>query len=403
MRILLLTLYCTPEPNFKSVPLAKELRGRGHDVRILTGFPYYPGGKLYAGYRIQLCRRDLIDGVPVTRIPVYPSHDRSSARRMISYGSLAASSLLPLSLGWKPDVIYAHGLPTLGWAAWTANALRGVPYVFDLQDLWPDAVLDSGMGKSWMRSPLTRFCRFVYREAAAMIVLSPGFKRTLIKWGVAEKRIHVIYNWCDEQILSFPQGPSPPPVFADRFNILYAGAMGRAQGLDVAVEAAAIVARQAPRVQFVLMGSGTEMDRLRHKAADIAPRHAVFLDRQPPGEAAATIRQAEAVLVSLRKAPRYQVTIPSKIQAYMAIGRPILASVEGDAADLVRMAHAGCVCSPGNPAAMARAAADMARLPATVLAGMGNNGATYYRQHLSMEHGIARTEAVLDQVVRRRS
>jgi hypothetical protein len=143
MKILLLTQWFQPEPFFKGLSFAKALKSRGHDVEVLTGFPNYPGGKLYPGYRVRLWQRESVDGIRVNRVALYPSHDRSGLKRMLNYLSFGLSAALigPL-LVQKPDVIYVYNLVTLGPAAYLLRFFYGCPVVYDVQDIWPDSVVD---------------------------------------------------------------------------------------------------------------------------------------------------------------------------------------------------------------------------------------------------------------------
>lgn len=403
MKILILSQYCSPEPQFKGVPFARELIRRGHEVRILTGFPNYPGGSIYPGYRLRWWQKEEISGVPVLRVPLYPSHDGSSVRRALSYGSFAAAAVGPLLLGWKPDLIYVYSLVTKGFVASLAGAWRGVPFVIDIQDLWPDAVLNSGLGKSWMVGPLHALCRWVYRRAARVIVQSPGFKRTLVGRGVPENKIEVIYNWCDEEEL-LATGAEPEATDelkpGEHFNILYAGGMGRAQGLHAVVEAAALAGRANPRIRFAFMGTGRLLEELKAQAARIAPEQTLFLARRPMRQASAVLRKADVLLIHLRKNPLYEITIPSKTQSYLALGKPILIGVEGDAGDLVKRAGAGLPCASEEPASIAQAALRMAAMPPAALAELAAQGRAFYARELSLATGAARMEAVFERVVR---
>ncbi|MNE41437.1 putative glycosyl transferase [compost metagenome] len=146
-RVLLLTQWFDPEPTFKGLVFARELVAQGFEVEVVTGFPNYPGGKLYPGYRIKLIQREVIDGVTVTRLPLYPSHGQSGIGRVLNYISFAASSLLYGLFGAKkPDVIYAYHPPlTVGIAAAFIRLLRRVPVVYDIQDMWPDTLRATGM------------------------------------------------------------------------------------------------------------------------------------------------------------------------------------------------------------------------------------------------------------------
>ena len=402
MRILILNQYCTPEPNFKSVPFARELIRRGHEVCILTGFPNYPGGKLYPGYRQRWRQRETLDGVPILRIPYFISHDRSGLRRMVTYGSFALAATGPLLFGWKPDLIYVWHLVPTGLAAALAGSCRRVPFVIDIQDLWPDAVLHSGMGHPCMRRALHAACNLVYRCAARVVVLSPGFKQRLIERGVPPAKIDLIYNWCDEfNLLQTPQKPADDvrQVFSGHFNILFAGMMNHAQGLDAVFAAAASLSVNHPQIQFVFMGGGSEVERLRQKAGIVSPTNTRFLPRCSSSEAAGITSMADAMLVHLRKDPLFTITIPSKIGACLAMAKPILIGVQGDASDLVLRAGAGITCEPESPASIADAAVRMSELPTAARTEMGRSGAAFYRRELSLSTGVDRFESLFQRVL----
>ena len=351
---------------------------------------------------MRLWQREVLGGVPILRVPLYPSHSSSGLRRILSYGSFACSALPALLLGWKPDVIHVYGLVTKGISATLVRKVRGTPFVFDIQDLWPDAVVNSGMGSSWMVRPISAACQWVYRNASKIVVLSPGFKQRLIGRGVPASKIEVIYNWCDEDALAGGNGGGPPKPergLENRFNILFAGGMGRAQGLGAVIEAAAITGSTHPYIQFVLMGGGRMLDELKAKARAVAPGTTLFLERRPIAEAAAVLKAADVLLVHLRRHPLYNITIPSKTQAYMAIGKPILIGVGGDAAELIGRAGAGVSCEPETPESIAAAAVQLAEFPASRLEEMGRKGRQFYQCELSLRHGAARLEAVYREVV----
>lgn len=401
MKILLYTQFCTPEPIFKSVPFAKELRQRGHEVRILTSFPNYPGGRLYPGYRIRCRQREEIDGVPILRVPLYPSHGGSIAGRAFNYLSFAATSALPLLAGWKPDVVYIYNLATLGLLAHLNGLLRGVPYVMDVQDLWPDSVFQSGMGRRWMTAPLERLCRIAYQRAARVVTLSPGMAEELVRRGVPSSRVECIYNWCDESVLPRPGVSEGVPGFEGRFNILYAGNLGRAQALESVIDAAAIAGRRDPRIQFVFMGRGVCEQALRARAASVAPASTLFLEGCSQDAAGRVMLQADVLLLHLAPKPLFDLTIPSKTQTYLAMGKPILAAVGRDASHLVESSAAGVGCRSGDPSEIAKVALRLAQSGSKTLAAMGASGRAFYESQLSLSRGVLRWESALRTVVGR--
>jgi colanic acid biosynthesis glycosyl transferase WcaI len=400
MKVLFLTQWFDPEPMFKGLPFARALQAKGHEVQILTGFPNYPEGRLYSGYRLRAIQRETLDGIPVVRVPLFPSHDNSALRRIANYASfaLAATALGPWFVR-AADVAYVYHPPaTIALPAAVIKLLRRIPLVFDIQDLWPDTLGATGMVRSQLAMRLVDlWCRLEYRSASAIAVLSPGFKRRLVERGVPPAKVEVIYNWCDEVALS----PRPRDAalaqelgMASRFNVVFAGNMGKAQGLETVLQAAARLAKEAPNVQFVLVGGGTEVERLRRLAAELCLGNVRFLSRQPPSEIGSILSMADAFLVHLRDDPLFAITIPSKTQAYLAVGRPIVMAVRGDAADLVERAGAGIVCEPENAEALVRAVAGLSRMPREGLERMGERGRDFYQRELSMAVGVGRFEAL---------
>ena len=397
MRILFLTQWFQPEPFFKGLPFAKALRDRGHDVEVLTGFPNYPGGKLYKGYRIRPYRRETIDGISIHRIPLYPSHDKSASGRILNYLSFALSSfLLGPWLITKPDVIYVYNLITLGPAAFLLRFLFGARVLIDVQDLWPESVANSRMLENKTAlSLINAVCKWIYQRSDWLTVLSPGFKRALRARGVASDKVEVIYNWCDETA----QSPVPRDErlsqelsLDGRFNVLFAGTMGVMQELDTVLDAAELSRLRVPQVQFVLMGGGVDLPRLMARAAERGLDNVRFLPPQPPQEMGKFYSLADALLVHLRDDPLFRITIPSKTQAYLYMGKPIIMAVEGDAADLVKQAGAGVICPPQNARALSDAVAKLAGLPPDDRERLGHAGASYYAANLSMKSGVDRFE-----------
>ncbi len=397
MRILLLTQWFQPEPNFKGLPLAKALRARGHDVEVLTGFPNYPGGKLYPGYRIKFWNRETMDGIVVNRTILYPSHDQSALRRILNYTSFAISSMLFSFWLRRPDVVYVYCPPmTAAAGAIALRIFRKVPYVIDIQDLWPDTVASTGMVKSGLIMRLVgAWSAFAMRHANALIVLSPGFKRRLLERQVACP-IHVIPNWAPPEIEEQAKSlPAKTPSNGTALNILFAGNMGKAQALETVISAAQRLICEAPLIRFTFIGDGVDVEALRAASRAAGAGNIVFLPSRRVTDMAPVFAEADALLVHLRDDPLFLITIPSKTQAYLAMGRPILMGVKGDAADMVKAAAAGITFEPENADSLAEAAIALSRMSSGARAEMGRAGAAYYQQHLSFERGTASLEKVL--------
>ena len=391
-RVLLLTQWFDPEPTFKGLVFARELVHQGFEVEVLTGFPNYPGGKVYPGYRIQWLQREVINGVQITRVPLYPNHDQSAIKRVLNYASFAASATMyGVFMAKRADVMYAYHPPlTVGMAAALIKLFRRMPVVYDIQDMWPDTLRATGM----LNNPkaldwVARVCRWVYRRMDHIVVLSPGFKRLLLERGVPESKLSVIYNWADEAALGAPVGKVPAAFpGADQFRILFAGNMGKAQALNTVLDAASLLQARDSRVCWVMLGGGVEVERLKAEAAKRQLANVVFLPPVPMAEVGAYLNAADALLVHLRKDPLFEITIPSKTQAYMTVGKPLLMAVDGDAADLVRQSGGGVVAESENPEALACAAEQLAAMPVDALAAMGDKAQRFYREHLALAEGV---------------
>lgn len=405
-RVLLLTQWFDPEPTFKGLLFARELVQQGFDVEVVTGFPNYPGGKVYPGYSIKWLQREVIDGVYVTRVPLYPNHDQSAIKRVLNYVSFATSALIyGVFIAKRADVIYAYHPPlTVGIAASLIKLLRRVPVVYDIQDMWPDTLRATGMIKNLRALSLVgEVCSWVYSRVDQIVVLSPGFKKLLMQRGVPEAKLSVIYNWADEALLSEPVGKLPLAFPEPRqFRILFAGNMGKAQALETVLQAALLLQQQGSRVCWVMLGNGVELENLKLEAARLQLTNVVFLPAVPMSHVGTYLHAADALLVHLRKDPLFEITIPSKTQAYMAVGKPLLMAVDGDASLLVKQSKGGVVSESENPEALAQAAQALADNSTQSLVTMGKQAKEFYKQNLGLAVGVRRFAELFELLVSKR-
>jgi colanic acid biosynthesis glycosyl transferase WcaI len=401
MRILFITQWFQPEPFFKGLPFAKMLTESGHEVEVLTGFPNYPEGTLYKGYKVKFLQRETMDGVSVIRVPLYPSHDASGVRRFLNYASFALSAAI---IGpWvvkKADVVYVYHPPaTMGLPAIIISMLRRMPFVYDIADMWPDSLAASGMFNNKLGLWLVgKWCRLIYRAASKIVVLSPGFKKLLIERGVQEAKIEVIYNWVDDTLIKpAKRDPALAAKFglAGKFNVVFAGNLGKVQALTSVLAAADILQKEPSNLQFVLVGPGVETEDLKRKTRDMGLKNVLFIPPQPMSEIGNILALADVLFVHLKDDPLFRITVPCKIQAYLAVGRPILAGVRGDAADLVVNAKAGIPCTPENAESIADAVRKFLKMSQRELDTMGENGRNFYQQAISSAVGSQKLEKVL--------
>jgi colanic acid biosynthesis glycosyl transferase WcaI len=404
-RLILLTQWFDPEPTFKGLLFARELKDRGYDVEVVTGFPNYPGGKVYPGYRIRPIRREIVDGVAITRLPLYPSHNNRILPRIANYVSFFLSVLFYLIfVARRADVLYAYHPPlTVGLAAAVAKIFRKTPSILDVQDMWPDTLAATGMlAASLPLRIVGRVCLWVYALMTHIVVLSPGFKRLLIERGVSSNKVTVIYNWADETAI-IAAGLNRPEMMPDngRFRVLFAGNMGLAQNLDVVVDAAKYVEKANKRVDFCFLGDGLEAERIKKRVLKEGLLNVFFFPKVSMQDVGSYLFAADCLLVSLRPDPLFEITIPSKTQAYMSAGRPIIIAVAGDAAVLVEKSGAGLSIPPGDVQALVESVLKMASMKNNELLVMAKNARNYYESNLSLRCGVDAFDTLIKIIIKK--
>lgn len=401
MNILMLTQLFQPEPNhLKGLVFAKEMVRLGHSVEVLTGFPNYPGGRIYTGYRQSWRMREQLDSVPVIRVPLFTDHSSSALRRMLCYASLALSACIPgIFLVKKPDVVHVYqGPATIVLPAIVLKLLFGVPYVLDVQDMWPESVLGSGMLRFRSLASILHFwCDLTYHLAAKIVVLSPGYKQAIMQRGVPADKIEVVYNWCDDSQESAPEGDDDTDPFGlnGYFNVIYAGNLGKVQALDSVIRAADLLKEEFPRLRMVFVGDGVDGERLKKNVDNEKIINVRFIPRQPVARIGSILKKSDALLIHLRDDPLSRIGIPQKTQAYLAAGRPIIMAMRGDAANLLKSAGAGVTCEQENPENIAAAIRILIQMSPEERNIMAVNGRRYYVDNLSFSVGSRQMENIL--------
>lgn len=407
MRILFVTQWFEPEPAFKGATFAAALQARGHEVEVATAFPNYPGGKLYAGYRIRPYRRDRVEGLTVHRLAIWPSHDRSSVGRIANYLSFFVSTLIFGTLrADRYDLVYVYHPPvTPAAAAALYCALHRKPMVVEIQDLWPDSVGASGMAGAGVTRLLGRACDFVYRRAAIIIPQSSKMMEQLRERGVPAQKMRRIYNWATYRPAD-PRDAADPPeavtaAFRGRFNVVYGGNLGQAQALGDLIDAIAQVGADHPHVHLHLFGGGIEREALAEHASRVAGGHATFHGSMDRAAMDRVFDGADLLIVQLKDDPLYALTIPSKVQHYLACGRPIVAGLSGEAADLLRRSGAAIVCPPQDVGAIAGAIRRVLTMSSSERDTMGERGRRFYEDELGFERALDETVAVIGEAAAR--
>lgn len=404
MRLLVVTQYFWPE-NFRINDIVLGLRQRGHQMTVLTGHPNYPSGTFAEGYDGRSIREEDYEGIRVLRMPILPRGQKSGLRLALNYLSFAVSGSLfgPGRVKEQYDAILVYGLSpmTAAFPALVMKAKIRRPLVFYLLDLWPESLSATGfVTNPVLLGLVAQMVRFIYRACDRVLVTSRSFIPRVRKLGVAAERILYVPQYAEPEYR--PQAADP--VWArtrhlpEGFKIMFAGNIGTAQDLFTVLDAAEITLAQ--EIQWVFLGGGSVLADLE---AQVARRHLTnvhFLGTYPSNEMPQFFAQADALLVSLTADELFALTVPAKVQSYLACGRPVLASLDGEGAAIIRESGAGLVVPPQNAAALAAAALELQGMETQFREALGQKGRDYCEKHFDREKKLAELEDILTNVVK---
>lgn len=407
MRILIVTQYFWPE-NFRINDLAQGLVKIGHDVTVLTGQPNYPTGRFFDGYGFWRRSSETYQGIPVIRVPLVSRGNGGSTRLFVNFLSFAffASLLGPIRCRGPFDTIlvYEPSPVTVGLPGLVMKVAKRAPMLFWVQDLWPESLSATGAVTSqWILNRVTSLVWFIYRGCDRILVQSRAFIERVRSLGVCPERILYYPNSAEELYRPIPRtGDGVFHSLPPGFRVMFAGNIGAAQSFDTILSAADSL-RQYRDIHWVILGDGRQLNWVKEEVARRGLSQTVHLLGHHPVESMPYwFAHADAMLVTLRKDPIFALTIPSKLQSYMACGRPILAALEGEGARIMEEAQAGIVVPADDSTALAEATLRLFRMRAEEREVMGENGRRYFLQEFSRDALIERLDAVMRDVVEKR-
>jgi len=385
MNILIISQYFWPE-NFRINDLALGLVERGNKVTVLTGIPNYPDGRFFPGYGIFKRSREEYGGVRIVRIPVVPRGRGGALRLIINYLSFTANACLlaPFLLRSKFDIIFFSLSPlTEGIPALVMKKMKQIPVMFWVQDLWPESLSATGLVKSSLvLKTVEKMIRFLYLRCDRILVQSRAFIPVIEKRGGDAKRIAYFPNSAEELYRPVSVEPDAPERknIPEGFCVMFAGNIGAAQDFETILSAAEQL-KEYDDIHWVIVGDG----RLRPWVeAQIEERGLTktfhLLGRHPVELMPRFFSIADVMLVTLKKEYIFSLTIPSKVQSYLACAKPIIAAIDGEGARIIKEAGAGIACPAENPYALASAVLKIHRMSNADLHDMGLRGRSYFEQ-----------------------
>ncbi len=399
MRILIVTQYFWPE-SFRINDLALGLRKRGHEVTVYTGKPNYPEGRFFPGYGFFGRAREDYHGVRVIRAPLIPRGSGGRFRLVLNFFSFAlfGSLLAPFLCDGTYDVIlvYEPSPVTVGLPALVLKWVKRAPLLFWVQDLWPETLSATGVVSSgWILKAVGRLVRFIYRHCDLILVQSRAFNAPIEALGVAAETIRYYPNSAEavyRPIAIEPQRPSGQEGLPGGFRVAFAGNIGAAQDFETILSAADQL-RAEHGIHWDIIGDGrmqawVDSEVRRRNLGD----NVHLLGRHPVESMPRFFALADAMLVTLKRDPVFALTIPSKVQSYLACARPIIAALDGEGARVIGESGAGIAVRAGDAGALAEGVLRLYRMPRQEREAMGQRGRRYFEQHFECELLLSRLE-----------
>jgi glycosyltransferase involved in cell wall biosynthesis len=404
MRIAYVCHYFAPEPAAPAARVHELSRAwvrAGHRVSVVTTFPNHPLGRIPSEYRGRWWSTESLDGIRVLRCWLYAVPNRGVRRRGLDHLSFMVSALIfGLPRLGAIDVVIASS-PTLfsAFSAWLIARAKRVPFVLEVRDLWPEAIVDLGLMRPGLAvRMLERLARFLYRQAARVVVVTDAFAERLAATGVPRAKIAVIPNGADTHLFSPHADGRPTRQALDldgRFVVAYVGSHGLSHGLGAVLDAAA----EQPEVAFVLVGDGADRDRLLSERDRRHLRNVLMQPSVPKEQVPGLYAAADACLVPLRDVPLFKTFVPSKLFEVLAAGRPVIGAVRGEARDILRRSGAALLVDPERGDQLAQAVGQL-RADPVLRAELGRRGRAFAEQHYDRDALAQRYLALLEDVVR---
>lgn len=405
MKILIITQYFWPE-TFIINDLVKHIQRMGHKVTVLTGKPNYPDGDIYEGYKAEGIQREVYeDTIDVFRVPLRPRNSSLSKDLMLNYLSFVWSGLrhfpkLVHSREFDAILVFAPSPITSAITAIPLKWRKKAQLAIWVQDLWPQSLAATGhVNKTALIKLVGLLVRGIYFFADTLLIQSQAFRKPVARFA-SDNKIIYYPNSIDASLdLEKNEGQIPQELSSllqNKFCMVFAGNIGEAQSVETIVQAA-LQLKDHPEIRIVLVGSGSRLDWVHKQQKALQLDNLYLAGRFPMSAMPEIYKHASGLLVTLKNEAIFSLTVPSKVQAYLAAGKPIIAALNGEGARIIEEADAGLTCAAEDADGLANAIKTLYEMDQVSRRQMGNNGHAYFDEHFEMKRQAARLIEILEQ------
>jgi len=405
MKILVVSQYFWPE-DFRINDLVNGLAGKGHKVTVLTGKPNYPVGKFFPGYGFFKKNVEHKDGVTIYRVPLIPRGQNNKILLSLNYFSFVFFGMLlgPFYCRQKFDLIFVFSVSPITTAipARFLGWLRKTPVIIWVQDLWPESLTATGaISNKYILKSVEVMVEWIYKGCGLVLVQSRAFTKSILGFSVPETKIKYFPNSAESIYKAVVNDAQCEGIelLPDGFIVMFAGNIGVAQDFETIIEAARLTEHKS-NIHWVILGEGRNYNWLKDEVERLEIAKTFhLLGRYPMEDMPIFFAKADAMLVSLKKAEIFSMTIPSKIQSYMACAKPIIASLEGEGARVIEESGAGISVDIEKPQSLANAVLTMEKMNHEERVHMGVKGLEYYEKNFERTMLLEQLETIMTKVV----
>lgn len=398
MKILIVSQYFYPE-DFKVNEIAFDFKKKGYDVTVLTAKPNYPKGKFYEGYGFFSKKREIINGVEIIRTPIFPRMSGRPIPLVLNYLSFIFYSYLAVNFRVKDkfDVVFVQQLSPVTMALpgiWIKKKQK-IPLVLWVLDLWPESVTaNSNIKKGIIINSVEKLVKYIYNKTDVILISSSSFRQSILeKCTNKRKKIEYFPNWAEDVFTKESNDQVELPEIPKGFNIMFAGNIGESQGFESILNAAEMV--KGKDINWIIVGDGRKLNWIKDQIKTRKLSKVHLLGRYPLSLMPHFFKKADVMLVSLKDTPIFGLTVPAKIQAYMASGKMILGMLNGEGRNLINESNSGFAVAAEDATSLAEMSIRMSLFTEEEKRKMSKKALDYYNNNFSKETLFQKLEIVL--------
>jgi colanic acid biosynthesis glycosyl transferase WcaI len=402
MKILIITPYFYPE-NFRINDFAFKMSKRGHSIAVLTGMPNYPEGKFFGKYRI--LKKETFNNVEIYRVPIIPRGNSNKINLFINYLSFLISGIIfgPFLLrSFKPNLIFAinYTPPSASIIGYIMGKIYNAPLYLWIQDLWPESLTATNTIKSkFILNFVKKVMTFLYNSSSCILVQSRSFVEHIKNQTQDTNKIYYFPNWAEDSFnksTNLSKNKYSSLIPDNKFIIMFAGNLGIAQSLETIIEAA-LLSKKHP-IHWVFLGDGRQINWLKDQVRINRLENVSILGRYPLDDMPLFFNLADAMLVTLKKDPLLNLTVPGKVQSYLKFGKPILSAIDGDGSLIISESNSGYNSPSEDGEMLSMNAIRISQLSDSELKDMSQNAKQFYSKNFESSYLFQKFEDLANKI-----